>query len=161
MNIALLTISDTRTQQNDASGTILKKMAEQDGHNVIEQKIVQDDKKQIQNAILAWCKKKTIDVIITTGGTGITKRDVTPEAVKAIIEKDIEGFGEMFRMLSYQKIKTSAIQSRAIAGVAQKTFIFALPGSPSACKDAWQMLLRHQLDETTKPCNLAMMLPKL
>ncbi|MBC6444878.1 MAG: molybdenum cofactor biosynthesis protein B [Alphaproteobacteria bacterium GM202ARS2] len=161
MHIAILTISDTRTIHSDTAGKTLQDMAQKSGHKVVQRTIVKDDIKTITSALQTWCADATIDAIITTGGTGVTARDVTPEAVKGIIDKEIPGFGEVFRMLSYQKIKTSALQSRALAGVAKRTLIFALPGSPSACKDAWSMILQHQLDINTKPCNLAEMLPRL
>ena len=161
MHIAILTISDTRTIDSDTAGKSLQDMAEKSGHNVVQRNIVKDDKKNIITALKTWCADTAIDAIITTGGTGVTARDVTPEAVRSVIDKEIPGFGEVFRMLSYQKIKTSALQSRALAGVAGKTLVFALPGSPSACRDAWNMILRDQLDATTKPCNLAEMLPRL
>ena len=161
MHIAILTISDTRTIDSDTAGKSLQDMAEKSGHKVVQRNIVKDDKKTIIDALRTWCADTAIDAIITTGGTGVTARDVTPEAVRSVIDKEIPGFGEVFRMLSYQKIKTSALQSRALAGVAGKTLVFALPGSPSACRDAWTMILQHQLEATTKPCNLAEMLPRL
>ena len=136
---------------------ILKRSA----HKLYTKSIIKDDIKKISSYLKECVKNKNIDVIITTGGTGLTGRDSTPEAVKQIIEKEIDGFGELFRMLSYQKIGTSALQSRAIAGIAKGKFIFAIPGSPSACKDAWEEILKYQLDINYKPCNLVELIPRL
>ena len=126
-----------------------------------EKKICKDKKIEIKNILNAWLKKKNINVIIATGGTGLTKRDITPEVFKSFFEKDIPGFGEIFRMLSYKKIKTSTIQSRACAGISNGKYLFSLPGSPSACKDAWDEIIKYQLDSDFKPCNLVEILPKL
>ncbi|MBC6497366.1 MAG: molybdenum cofactor biosynthesis protein [Alphaproteobacteria bacterium GM7ARS4] len=155
MRLAILTISDSRHAKNDVSGDTLYSRAKKHQHNIIHRAIVQDERQAIIDILRLWCNDDNVDAIMTTGGTGLTARDVTPEAVRSILDKEIEGFGEMFRMLSYEKIKTSTIQSRCLAGVCQGTYIFALPGSPSACRDAWDMLLAYQLDPKTKPCNLA------
>lgn len=161
INIALLTISDTRTVDNDASGKILREKVDQSGHIVAEQQIVQDDVYKIRAIISQWIANSDIDAIITTGGTGLTGRDGTPEAVKVLFDKEIEGFGELFRQISYRDIKTSTIQSRAIAGVANGTFIFNLPGSSGACRTAWDEILNDQLDARHKPCNFVDLIPRL
>ena len=161
INIALLTISDTRTVDNDASGKILREKVSQSGHAVAEQQIVQDDVYKIRAIISQWIADSNIDAIITTGGTGLTGRDGTPEAVKVLFDKEIEGFGELFRQISYRDIKTSTIQSRAIAGVANGTFIFNLPGSSGACRTAWDEILQDQLDARHKPCNFVDLIPRL
>lgn len=161
LHIAILTVSDSRTAQNDTSGDILKKAAIQDGHHVLHHNIIPDDQKAICAQLQKWIADTQIEIIITTGGTGVTARDVTPEAMRQCLEKEIEGFGELFRVLSYQKIGTSALQSRALSGVANGTYLFALPGSPSACRDAWELILRHQLSLETRPCNLAELMPRL
>jgi len=161
VNIAVLTISDTRTKADDTSGDTLAERIRAAGHKLIKRDIVTDDKPAIEAKLKAWIADPAIDVVITTGGTGVTGRDVTPEALAAVSEKEIPGFGELFRMLSYQKIKTSTIQSRACAGVANGTYLFALPGSPGACKDAWDDILVHQLDVRYRPCNFVEMMPRL
>ena len=161
VNIALLTVTDTRTLKTDKSGSILVERIKKANHNLIERKICKDSKKTIKKILKDWTKKKKIDVIITTGGTGLTGRDVSPEAFRSIFDKEIEGFGELFRFLSFKKIGTSTIQSRAVAGVANGTYIFVLPGSPSACKDAWDEILFHQLDYRHKPCNFVEIMPRL
>jgi len=161
VNIAVLTISDTRTKADDTSGDTLAERIRAAGHKLIKRDIVTDDKPAIEAKLKAWIADPAIDVVITTGGTGMTGRDVTPEALAAVSEKEIPGFGELFRMLSYQKIKTSTIQSRACAGVAGGTYLFALPGSPGACKDAWDDILVHQLDVRYRPCNFVEMMPRL
>lgn len=161
VNIAVLTVSDTRTLEDDKSGRTLAEMIAADGHNVAGREIVRDEIDAITVRLRAHIADSAVDVVITTGGTGVTGRDVTPEAFKQVLEKEIEGFGEMFRWLSYQKIGTSTIQSRAIGGVAGGTYLFALPGSPSACRDGWQDILRHQLDSRLRPCNLAELMPRL
>lgn len=161
INIALLTISDTRTVDNDASGKILREKVSQSGHAVAKQQIVQDDIYKIRAIISQWIADSNIDAIITTGGTGLTGRDGTPEAVKVLFDKEIEGFGELFRQISYRDIKTSTIQSRAIAGVANGTFIFNLPGSSGACRTAWDEILHDQLDARHKPCNFVDLIPRL
>ena len=161
LNISIATVSDSRTSLTDVSGKVLEKKIIESPHKLYTKSIIKDDVKKISSYLKECVKNKNIDVIITTGGTGLTGRDSTPEAVKQIIEKEIDGFGELFRMLSYQKIGTSALQSRAIAGIANGKFIFAIPGSPSACKDAWEGILKYQLDINYKPCNLVELIPRL
>ena len=161
INIAILTVSDTRTVQSDKSGDLLKERVEGYGHRVVARSIVKDEIEVIQTEVKQWIESPSIDVIISTGGTGLTGRDVTPEAFKEIFEKEIEGFGELFRWLSFKKIGTSTIQSRAIAGVAGGTYIFALPGSTGACKDAWDEILQYQLDIRFRPCNFVEIMPRL
>jgi molybdopterin adenylyltransferase len=161
VNIAVLTVSDTRTLADDKSGNRLAEMIGRDGHKVASRAIVTDDRDGIVAALEALIADPEIDCIITTGGTGVTGRDVTPEAFREVMEKEIEGFGELFRMLSYQKVGTSTMQSRAIGGVAGGTYLFALPGSPSACKDGWEDILKFQLDSRHQPCNLVELMPRL
>ena len=161
LNIAILTVSDSRDSKTDKSGELLKNKVLNSHHNLFEKKICKDNKIEIKKILKAWLKKKSIDVIIATGGTGLTKRDITPEVFKSFFEKDIPGFGEIFRMLSYRKIKTSTIQSRACAGISNGKYLFSLPGSPSACKDAWNEIIKYQLDSSFKPCNLIEIFPKL
>ncbi|CAK9253531.1 unnamed protein product [Sphagnum jensenii] len=161
LNIAVLTVSDSRDLAQDKSGDALAEMLQRDGHLLVERQIVRDDLPSIQAIVKNWILDKEIDVVLTTGGTGLTGRDVTPEALEPLFEKTIPGFGELFRMLSYQKIGPSTIQSRALAGVAQGTFIFALPGSTSACRDAWEMILHHQFDSRSKPCSFSSLIPRL
>ena len=160
-NIAILTVSDSRTEDNDKSGEYLLKSLVSAGHYCIEKKIVTDDVDKIILLFNKWINNKNIDVIITTGGTGITGRDVTPEAIEKVQEKYIPGFGEVFRLISYEKIGSSTIQSRAVACIANATFIFSLPGSPGACKDAWENILVFQLDNRNRPCNLVELMPRL
>jgi molybdopterin adenylyltransferase len=161
VNIAVLTVSDTRTKENDKSGDTLVKRLTEAGHHLVEKRIVKDELPLLKGVLKKWIDSSKVDVIIATGGTGVTGRDVTPEAFESLYEKTIPGFGELFRWLSYQNIKTSTIQSRATAGVANGTFLFALPGSTGACKDAWDMIIVHQLDSTHKPCNLVELMPRL
>jgi molybdenum cofactor biosynthesis protein B len=161
VNIALLTVSDTRTAADDKSGNALAELIERDGHKICRREIVRDDQAAITERLQGWIADAEIDVVISTGGTGVTGRDVTPEAFHAVYEKEIPGFGEIFRWLSWQKVGTSTIQSRATAGVARGTYLFALPGSPSACRDAWEDILRHQLDNRYRPCNLVELMPRL
>jgi len=161
VNIAVLTISDTRTARDDRSGDALAEMITRDGHHVGARQIVRDEHAAIVAALKGWIADPGIDVVITTGGTGVTGRDVTPEAVESILDKRIDGFGELFRWLSFQKIGTSTIQSRAVGGVAQGTYVFALPGSPSACRDGWDEILKWQLDNRHRPCNLVELMPRL
>jgi molybdopterin adenylyltransferase len=161
VNIAILTVSDTRTQADDRSGNTLAELIEASGHKVAARRIVKDDKGAIVAALEAWIADPLIDVVISTGGTGVTGRDVTPEAFHSVYEKEIAGFGELFRQLSYAKVGTSTMQSRATGGVAGGTYLFALPGSPSACRDAWADILVHQLDNRFRPCNLVELMPRL
>tara|TARA_B100001996_G_scaffold28767_2_gene22012 strand:+ start:114 stop:623 length:510 start_codon:yes stop_codon:yes gene_type:complete len=161
LNIAVLTISDSRTKKTDKSGNLLAELISNSNHNISEYQIVKDDIYSIRKTISSWIYNKKINAIISTGGTGVTGRDGTPEAVEVLFDKKIDGFGEIFRYISYKKIKTSTIQSRATAGVANSTFIFCLPGSPSACKDAWNEIIQYQLDSSNKPCNLVELIPKL
>ena len=161
INIAILTVSDTRTVESDKSGDLLNERIEGYGHRVVARSIVKDEIEVIQTEVKQWIESPSIDVVISTGGTGLTGRDVTPEAFKGIFEKEIEGFGELFRWLSFKKIGTSTIQSRAIAGVAGGTYIFALPGSTGACRDAWDEILQYQLDIRFRPCNFVEIMPRL
>jgi len=161
VNIALLTVSDTRSTADDKSGDLLKKSIESAGHKIVKRTILTDEKDQLIDFLRTCIADKEIDVVISTGGTGVTGRDVTPEAFQAVYEKEIPGFGELFRMLSYEKIKTSTIQSRATGGVAGGTYLFALPGSPGACRDAWEDILRWQLDVRYRPCNFVELMPRL
>lgn len=161
INIAVLTVSDTRGIEDDKSGDTLVDRINGAGHVVIERDIIKDDLAEIVTKLKGLINNKNIDVIISTGGTGVTGRDLTPEAFEQVYEKEIPGFGELFRMLSYDKIGTSTIQSRATAGVAGGTYLFALPGSPGACKDAWDDILVHQLDYRFKPCNFVELMPRL
>ena len=161
VNIAVLTISDTRSEADDTSGRTLAEMIATAGHKVAAKRIVRDDRESIVRQLKEWIADPAIDVVISTGGTGVTGRDVTPEAFEAVYEKEIAGFGEIFRMLSYQKVGTSTIQSRATGGVAGGTYLFALPGSPGACRDGWEGILVHQLDNRHRPCNLVELMPRL
>ena len=161
LNIAVLTVSDSRTEADDKSGKLLVSELEKSGHRCTDKAIVKDDKYQIRAALSNWIVNPDVDAILSTGGTGVTGRDGTPEAVSPLLDKEIDGFGEMFRVLSYDTIKTSTLQSRALAGVANATYIFVMPGSPGACKDAWQKLISEQLDSRTRPCNLVMLIPRL
>jgi molybdenum cofactor biosynthesis protein B len=161
LNIAVLTVSDSRIEANDTSGALLVSLLSEDGHQAVQKTIVPDDKYRIREVISRWIVDESISVILTTGGTGVTGRDGTPEAVTPLLDKIIDGFGETFRNLSYQSIGTSTLQSRAVAGVANGTYIFCLPGSSGACKDAWTMLINSQLDYRTRPCNLVELMPRL
>lgn len=161
VNIALLTISDTRTSDNDTSGKVLSERVLSAKHHLAAQQIVPDDVYKIRAIISQWIADSDIQAIITTGGTGLTGRDGTPEAVKVLLDKEIEGFGELFRQISYQDIRTSTIQSRAVGGVANGTFIFCLPGSTGACKTAWDDILKEQLDARHRPCNFVELMPRL
>jgi molybdenum cofactor biosynthesis protein B len=161
VNIAVLTISDTRTLADDKSGDTLAERIKGAGHHLVARDIVTDDVDKIRARVRAWIDDAAVDVVITTGGTGVTGRDVTPEALKALFEKEIEGFGEVFRFLSFQKIGTATMQSRAVAGVANGTYIFGLPGSPGACRDGWDDILKYQLDIRYRPCNFAELMPRL
>ena len=161
INIAIITISDTRMMQNDKSGDLLEQRVIMSGHNLINHNIVKDEFEEITKCVINLTDQKNIDVIISTGGTGLTGRDITPEVMKTLFDKSIDGFGEMFRWLSYSKIGTSALQSRALAGVSNGTYIFCLPGSPSACRDGWDDILVYQLDIRHKPCNFIEIMPRL
>ena len=161
VNIAVATISDTRTEANDTSGDTLAERLTQAGHLLVARTIIRDDADAIEAQLSHWIADPNIDVVITTGGTGVTGRDVTPEAFGRLLDKTIEGFGELFRMLSYQKIGTSTMQSRALGGVANGTYLFALPGSTGAVKDGWDDILVHQLDIRHRPCNLVELMPRL
>ena len=161
INIAIVTISDTRDLNNDKSGDTLVDRVTKFGHKISTREIVKDDFDKIFDLFSKLIKNKKIDVIISTGGTGLTGRDITPEVMKTLFEKTIDGFGEMFRWLSFKKIGTSSLQSRALAGVANGTYIFCLPGSPSACKDGWDEILKYQLDIRHKPCNFVEIMPRL
>lgn len=161
VNIAVATISDTRTEANDTSGDALAERLTQAGHLLVARTIIRDDADAIEAQLSHWIADPNIDVVITTGGTGVTGRDVTPEAFDRLLDKTIEGFGELFRMLSYQKIGTSTMQSRALGGVANGTYLFALPGSTGAVKDGWDGILLYQLDSRHKPCNLVELMPRL
>ena len=161
INIAVITISDSRTKENDTSGDTLEKRIIDGGHTVIKRTIIPDDVSQIKDTLDTMSKEEDIDCIITTGGTGLTGRDTTPEAVKAIASKHIDGFGELFRQVSFKKIGTSAIQSRAVAALINSTYVFCLPGSTGACKDGWDEILQYQLDIRHKPCNFVEIMPRL
>jgi molybdenum cofactor biosynthesis protein B len=161
VNIALLTVTDTRTFDNDKSGAILVKKIEEANHNLIDRKICKDNKEDIVLILREWISKKDIDVIITTGGTGLTGRDITPEAIEEITDKQIPGFGEVFRTISLKTVGTSAIQSRACAVLANGKYVFALPGSSGGVTDAWDGILKHQLDINHKPCNFVELFPRL
>ncbi len=161
VNIAVLTVSDTRTPEDDKSGQTLVDRIAAAGHNLAARAIVEDDVGAITLQLRQWIAAPGIDVVISTGGTGVTGRDVTPEAFEQVYEKKIEGFGELFRMLSYKLIGTSTIQSRATGGVAGGTYLFALPGSPGACRDGWDGILKDQLDYRFKPCNFVELMPRL
>jgi molybdenum cofactor biosynthesis protein B len=159
--IAVLTVSDTRTDETDKSGALLCERATSSGHRIAEKRIVKDDVYAIRAVVSAWIADPSVEVVITTGGTGVTGRDGTPEAVAVLLDKQIEGFGEMFRMLSFDEIGTSSLQSRCLAGVANGTFVFCLPGSANACATGWDRILRAQLDLRTRPCNFAELIPRL
>ena len=161
VNIAILTVSDSRKVDDDRSGDLLVGRVQEDGHNLAGRAIVTDDFDAITKQLASWVEDKAVDVIVATGGTGLTGRDGTPEAFRVIFEKEIEGFGELFRYISFAKIGTSTVQSRAVAGVAGGTYLFSLPGSPSACRDGWDEILRYQLDIRHRPCNFVEIMPRL
>lgn len=161
LNIAILTVSDSRTSENDTSGNLLVERATIAGHHIAAKLIVPDDIYQIRAVVSNWIAQKEVNVILTTGGTGVTGRDGTPEAIKPLLDKHLEGFGELFRFLSYEEIKTATLQSRALAGVANGTYIFCLPGSSGACKTAWDKIIQAQLDHRTRPCNFVELMPRL
>ena len=161
LNIAIVIISDSRTLRTDKSGKLLKKLIEQNGHKIFDRVIIPDNVYKIRSVVSEFIVNEKVDVIISSGGTGITGTDGTPEAVRVLLDKEIEGFGELFRMLSFNQIKTSSLQTRCLAGVSNSTFIFVLPGSAHACKTAWEEIISHQLNSNTKPCNLVMLMPRL
>ena len=161
INIAIITISDTRTKENDTSGDTLEGRITKAGHQMIKRIIIPDDINKIKDTIEKLSSEKEIDCIITTGGTGLTGRDTTPEAIKDLASKHIDGFGELFRQVSFNKIGTSAIQSRAVAALVNTTYVFCLPGSTGACKDGWDEILQYQLDIRHKPCNFVEIMPRL
>jgi molybdenum cofactor biosynthesis protein B len=161
LNIAVLTVSDSRTEQTDTSGALLVERLETAGHHKADKRIEPDNMFRIRATVSGWIADPGVEVIITTGGTGITGRDGTPEAIEPLLEKTISGFGELFRALSYEDIGTSTMQSRALCGVANGTYVFCLPGSTGACRDGWDKLIEKQLDYRTRPCNLAEMMPRL
>ncbi|MCF1434791.1 MULTISPECIES: molybdenum cofactor biosynthesis protein B [Rhizobium/Agrobacterium group] len=161
LGFAVLTVSDSRTLTDDRSGDVLVERIETAGHQLIDRAIVPDDADRIANQVRAWSQSQDVDVIITTGGTGFTGRDVTPEAVEPLFDKRMDGFSAVFHRISYDKIGTSTIQSRATAGLANGTFVFVLPGSPGACKDGWDGILAQQLDYRYRPCNFVEIMPRL
>ncbi len=161
LNIAILTVSDSRTEETDKSGHLLVSRLEGAGHRLHDKRIVPDDIYAIRAVVSNWICETDLQVIISTGGTGITGRDGTPEAVRPLLDKEINGFGEMFRVLSFESIGTSTLQSRAVAGVANATYVFCLPGSSGACADAWDKLISAQLDYRSRPCNLVELMPRL
>lgn len=160
LNIAVMTVSDSRTEADDKSGNILIERINQAGHKLKEREIVADNKYQVRALASRWIADDDVHVIISTGGTGLTGRDITPEAFSILFDKPIDGFGELFRSISYEYIRTSTIQSRALAGMANGTVIFCLPGSPGACRDGWDHIITHQLDINHKPCNLVELMPR-
>ena len=159
--IAVLTVSDTRTRATDKSGDALETLLTESGHRLADRQIVGDDVYRIRAVVSAWIADPDVDVVVTTGGTGVTGRDSTPEAVAVLLDKTIEGFGELFRMISYDEIGASSLQSRCVGGVANATFVFCVPGSTGACRTAWTKLIGPQLDSRTRPCNLADLIPRL
>jgi molybdenum cofactor biosynthesis protein B len=161
LDLCVLTVSDTRTPDNDTSGDYLALSIGQAGHRLREKRIVRDDRYLIRAIVAQWVADADVHGVLVTGGTGFTGRDSTPEAIRPLLDKEMPGFGEMFRMLSFEEIGTSTMQSRAFAGLSNDTFVFCLPGSTSACRTAWEKLIRAQLDATTRPCNLAGLLPRL
>lgn len=161
VRIAVLTVSDTRDEESDTSGAVLAERIDRDGHVLAARGWVKDERDAIQRQVLQWCEHPAIDVIVTTGGTGLTGRDVTPEALRPLFEKEIEGFSVVWHMLSYQSVGLSTLQSRACAGLIGGTFVFALPGSNGACRDGWDKVLRWQLDSRHLPCNLVEIMPRL
>lgn len=161
LNICILTISSSRTLADDKSGNVLEKKISEFGHTIYDRKIVKDNKSEIQKIVINWGNDSNIDVIVTTGGTGLTGSDVTPEALEEIFEKTIDGFSIIFHQISYKKIKTSTVQSRATAGIYNNKFIFALPGSPNAVADGWDEILKFQLDSRHQPCNFVDIMPRL
>jgi len=160
INIAVMTVSDSRTEETDTAGKLLVDKLTEAGHQLAEKIIVKDNKYLIREVVSRWIADDDVQAVITTGGTGLTGRDITPESIQPLFDKEIEGFGKIFRWLSYQHIKTSTVQSRAFAGLANGTPIFCLPGSPGACRDGWDEVIVHQLDMRHKPCNLVEMMPR-
>ncbi len=161
LNISVLVISDSRTEKTDKSGRLLVERLEAAGHKLYDKQIVPDDIYKIRAVVATWCADDNVDVVLTTGGTGVTGRDGTPEAIACLFDKEIEGFGEVFRAISFEEIGTSSLQSRAIAGVANGKYLFCLPGSSSACATAWDRIISAQLDYRTRPCNLVELMPRL
>lgn len=161
LNVAVLTISDTRTLDTDSSGQVLEDGLKAAGHRLAQRAIEPDDIYRIRARVSAWIAENGIDVVITTGGTGVTGRDGTPEAITPLLDKVVEGFGELFRQISYEEIGVSTLQSRCVGGVANGTFVFCLPGSSGACRTGWEQILLPQLDTRTKPCNFAELIPRL
>jgi len=161
VTISVLTVSDSRTEADDKSGKLLCQRVKDAGHTVHEKKMVRDDVYQIRAAVSGWIAHADVQVVLTTGGTGVTGRDGTPEAVEPLLDKVVDGFGEMFRFISYEDIGTSTLQSRALAGVANATYVFVLPGSSGACATAWDKLIQRQIDYRTRPCNLVELMPRL
>ncbi|RMG51290.1 MAG: molybdenum cofactor biosynthesis protein B [Gammaproteobacteria bacterium] len=161
LNIAILTISDSRSLDDDRSGQTLQERIEQAGHRLADRQIVPDDIYRIRAVVSNWIADPAVQVVITTGGTGVTGRDGTPEAVSVLLDKELEGFGELFRMVSWDEIGSSSMQSRALGGVANGTYVFCLPGSTGACRTGWDKLISAQLDSRTRPCNLAILIPRL
>ncbi|MEM7243900.1 MAG: molybdenum cofactor biosynthesis protein B [Acidobacteriota bacterium] len=161
LRIAVLTVSDTRTEDDDRSGSLLVEKLTEAGHVLAEKRIVRDDVYDIRAVLSAWIADSSVQAVLTTGGTGVTGRDGTPEAVTPLLDKIIEGFGEVFRTLSYEEIGTSTLQSRCLAGVANRTYVFCLPGSTGACRTGWEKIISAQLDIRTRPCNLAELMPRL
>ena len=161
VRIALLTVSDTRTLADDASGDFLAQAIEQGGHQVADRKLVRDDAQSIKDSVLGWVEASDIDVVITSGGTGFTGRDTTPDVIAPLFDKTMEGFSVVFHQISYRSVGLATLQSRATAGLIGTTFVYLLPGSKGAVKDAWQGIIRHQLDSEYKPCNLVDLMPRL
>jgi molybdenum cofactor biosynthesis protein B len=161
LNLCVLTVSDSRTYENDSSGDFLCDALQAQGHHLFDRALLPDNKYLLRAKLSNWIAEEAIDGVLVNGGTGFTGRDSTPEAIKPLLDKEMPGFGEMFRVLSFDEIGTSTLQSRAFAGLANNTFVFCLPGSTSACKTAWERLIRAQLDSRTKPCNLASLRPRL
>lgn len=161
LDIAVLTVSDTRTEDNDTSGKALAGRLVEAGHRLAEKAIVKDDIYAIRSIVSRWIAEPGVQVVITTGGTGVTGSDGTPEAIRVLLDKELEGFGEIFRMISFEEIQTSTIQSRALGGVANATLIFCVPGSSGACRTAWDKLIQQQLDYRTRPCNFVELMPRM
>ena len=161
LNIAVMTVSDTRTRETDTSGDVLEARITKAGHKLVDRAIISDDMAMIRGQLLSWIASAEVDIVISTGGTGLTGRHVTPEAFKSVYDKEIDGFSAIFHRVSYEKIGTSTLQSRATAGVSHGKYLFALPGSPGACKDGWDEILQYQLDNRYRPCNFVEILPRL